>query len=433
MFSADDVAAARAGRTWPMLFMKQALADLPIAEAFSCFVETLQLSPTCRLDYKSFAATRAAAEAGGSFFRELEPAGEGFVNVPARVLGDNDSRVIAGSKRSLYLACFDDVAVRGRSQLIERPERILLDYDGDERARIDDEVELDAAIFRGDRDGAWTISDASCEPLRVQECFSLLGPNSFAFGHWIADFLPRYWIARESGCLPDVPILIDQGMARQHRQILEMLVPAGTRIIEIEPMRRVEVDRLWFAPTFFYAPIYPRFNARFRYDFVAAPPDRFQKIFRQMLACLTAGGEADGGCDKIYLARKPGSRRKLINHRAIETVAVQAGFELLYLEDLDFPDQLRRIRQAKYLAGPEGSAFFMGFFARPRTHVLILNHPHTEYLTTVTALLDALDVDCTVLTGPFRRVDPDDYLHHSDYEIDPDRFSRVLEDWSGVR
>jgi capsular polysaccharide biosynthesis protein len=136
-----------------------------------------------------------------------------------------------------------------------------------------------------------------------------------------------------------------------------------------------------------------------------------------------------GGTEKIYLARKAGSHRKMINHQAIEAVAARAGFRCVYPEDMDFIEQLRAVRQAKYLVGPEGSAFFLGFFAQPGTKAGILNHPHTEYLTTVTALLEAAEVDCTVLTGPFRRVDPDDYTHHSDYEIDADGFSEFLRDW----
>jgi hypothetical protein len=61
----------------------------------------------------------------------------------------------------------------------------------------------------------------------------------------------------------------------------------------------------------------------------------------------------------------------------------------------------------------------------------MLNHPHTEYLTTVTAMLDAMGMDSSILTGPFRRVDPNDYLHHSDYEIDVGAFSEFLRGWCG--
>jgi capsular polysaccharide biosynthesis protein len=310
------------------------------------------------------------------------------------------------------------------------PDKILLDFENEELARIDDEIELDSALFRREGDGAWTIEEPSVDTIRIEQCFSLLGPNTFAFGHWLFEYLPRLWIALQSGLMPRVPILIDQGMNRQHRQCLELILPDGTQIIEVKPMQRVEVGRLWFAPTFYYAPIYPQFNSRFRYDYVAAPPDRFRQIFQELLArMMPAIGPLDGA-EKIYLARKPGSHRKMLNHQAIEEVAKREGFRCVYPEDMDFIEQLRLVRQAKHLVGPEGSAFFMAFFARPGTRTCVLNHPHTEYLTTVTALLEAAQVDCTVLTGPFRRVDPDDYVHHSDYEIDAEGFSDFLKRWS---
>jgi hypothetical protein len=429
-FSDNEIAAARMGRTWPMLFVKQALAQLPVDQAYAQFAKTLQRPSDGKLSSKQLLAVRGIAEREGAFFRELEPAGESFVNQPCRTVGENDDRLLTNNKRSLYLAAFDQVATRGRSQLIEMPDKVLLDFEGEELARIDDEIELDSAVLRRNGDKLWVIDESPADALHVDQCFSLLGPNSFAFGHWIVDFLPRLWITLESGLMPPMPILIDQGMSRQHRQYLELVVPQGTQIIEVKPMQRVEIGRLWFAPTFYYAPIYPQFNSRFRYDFVAAPPDRFRRIFQALLARMLPSVGPSEGVEKIYLARKPGGHRKMTNHQAIERAAEREGFRCVHPEDLDFVEQLRLVRQAKYLVGPEGSAFFLAFFAHPGTRACVLNHPHTEYLTTVTAMLDALDVDCTVLTGPFRRVDPDDYVHHSDYEIDVDVFSEFIRNWS---
>jgi hypothetical protein len=426
--AAQWVAAASAGRTWPMLFVKQALAGLPRDEAFAQFTAALRRPAGASLTWRPLLSARDHAERGAAIFRELEPAGEPFVNQPPRVIGEGDQRLLAHRKRSVYVAAFDQVSVRGRSQLVETSDSLLLDYEGGELARVDDEIELDSAIFRREESGAWIIEEPSTDTLRVDECFSLLGPNSFAFGHWLAEYLPRLWLALESGLMPAVAILIDQGMGRQHRQSLESLLPAGTRIIEVKPMQKVEVGRLWFAPTYFYAPVYPQFNQRFRYELVASPPDRFQRIVNGMLARM-APAVAREGDDRLYLARKPGGHRQLVNHAAIEAIAVRAGFKCVYLEDHDFIEQLHMVGKAKYLLGPEGSAFFLGFFARPGTRACILNHPHTEYLTTVTALLDAIAVECTVLTGPFERVEAGDYLHHSDYSIDPEVFSEFLRQW----
>lgn len=419
---------ARLGRTWPMFSVKEALAPLPPAEAFAAFREALG-RPAAELSRKLLEGTRSFAEREATVFREIEPAGERFTNQPPRVIGEGDQRVIAHSKRSSYLAAFDHVAIRGRSQLIELPDRLLLDYEGEEFARIDDAIELDGAVFRRDGDSAWVLVEPSADTIEVAECFSLLGPNSFAFGHWIVEYLPRLWTAMQAGLAPGVPVLIDQGMNRQHRQALEMLLPAGTSIIEVGAWQRVEVGRLWFAPTYFYAPVYPQFNERFRYDLVAAPPDRFRDIFQGMGHRLAANDAPARADSRLFLARRPARHRKMVNHVEIEQLAADRGYRIVYLEDFDFREQLALVRGADRLVGPEGSAFFMAFFARPGTRVGILNHPHTEFLTEVTALLESVGVDCTVLTGPFHRIEDGGYTHFSDYTIDPESFGRFLHDW----
>lgn len=424
--SPDELVAARRGRTWPMLFVKQALTPLALEDAFAAFAAVMQLPSGSGLSRVCLTSARTFAETHAARFQLLDGGGEGFTNHPSRVIGDGDQRVLQHVTRSTYVAAFDQATVRGRSQLVELPGQALLDFEGEEFSRIDDEIELDSAAFRRDGDAVWIVDEPRTDTLDVAECFSLLGPNSFAFGHWIVEYLPRLWMALQSGLMPRVPVLIDQGMNRQHRQCLEMLLGPGAQVIEVAPMQKVRVAKLWFAPTYYYAPIYPQFNQRFRYDLVAAPTDRFRDLFGDMGRMLGSDAADQVPGTRLFLGRRPNRHRKLVNHPAIEKIAVDQGFRLVYLEDFDFDEQLRLVRSADWLVGPEGSAFFMAFFARPGTRVGILNHPHTEFLTEVTALLEAMGVECTVVTGPFRRIEEGGYTHFSDYEIDPDVFGRYL-------
>lgn len=430
--SADVIAAARLGRTWPQLWIKQELNKcLPPEEGFEEFRSVVGLPASMRLQVKPIRSLRAAALTDASDYLEIEPAGEPFVNLPSRVVGQGDHRVLTGTARSMYVAAFPDAITRGRSGLVGIQDAVLLDYEGDEYRLIDDEIELDSAVFRSERDSAWIIvePDAS-SALHVDQGFSLLGPNSFAFGHWLVEYLPKLVIAMQSGLLPPIPVLIDAGMARQHRQVLELLLPSGVNIIEVRPMQEVHARKLWCAPTVAYHPILARVNERFRYDFVAAPPQRFARIVQWMFERMAPVVGPASGAKRLYLARKPGSHRKMINREAIEAVAARYGFDRVYLEDLEFVDQIRLIRSGRFLAGPDGSAFFTAFFSRPGTKLCILNHPHTALMPTVTALADALGLESAVLTGPFYREDPD-YPNHADYEINEQAFASFLDLWLG--
>ena len=234
-------------------------------------------------------------------------------------------------------------------------------------------------------------------------------------------------MAMRSG-MPSLPVLIDAGMAAQHRQSLELIKPIDMEIIEVQPMQDVYARKLWCAPTLYYAPVLPKMNERFHYDFVAAAPARFAAAMRAMLERMLPDIGSVSGERRIFLARKPENKRKLVNREAIEGIAQRHGFEVVYLEDLAFIDQIRLVRSARFVAGPEGSAFFVCFFAQPGTRLCILNHPHTALMPTVTALLDALGVASTVVTGPFHREHPD-YPYHGDYEISEGRFESFLEGW----
>ena len=421
---------ARLGRTWPMLFVKQALGDRDRDEAFGLYQEALQGSAGARLAWARLRSLLEVARESAVEFLELAPAGASFENRPPKVVGEGDQRLLLGTERTLYVAAFEDVVVRGRSQLLQYRGEALLDYEDWELARVDDEMRLDSAVFAQESEGLWLIDEPAGEELSVAEAFSLLGPNTYAWGHWLSEYLPRLWMAIANGRLPQITVLIDRGMAPQQRALLELLVPDGTTILEVAPMQRVRVHKLWTAPTIYYAPMYPAFNERFRYDFVAESPRYFERIYAGMWERLAPSCDAPPTGRRLYLARKPSSHRKLVNHVEVEEVATAQGFERVYVEDLDVREQLRALRGASHVMGPEGSAFFLAFFARPGTKVCILNHPHVEFLTTVTALIDATGAECTVVTGPFERIEDDGYLHFSDYRIDPAGLSRFLSEWA---
>lgn len=427
-----ELEAAALGRTWPMLSVKQALAALPLESALAEFAKVIG-RPGLTVAERPVLGMHAVARTDAVAFHLIDAGGEPFENRPPVVVGAGDQRTLHGVLRPQWVAAFADVRIRGRSQLVERDGDVLLDVEPHERAAVVDELALDGAVFRHGDGSARVLADPAAEELRVDEAFSLTGPNTYAFGHWLVEYLPRLWLALSHGLLPSgTTILIDRGMAPQHRQALEALAP-GHPIIEVAPLQPVRVRRLWQAPAHYYAAIYPAFTGGFRYDSVIAPPALFARLFdgmrTRMRSSFALTGAASPG-DRLYLARRPGSHRKLVNHLEVEAIAVRHGFRPVYLERYSFPEQLQLVGDASLLLGPEGSAFFLGYLGRAGTRACVLNHPHTEFLTSVTALLDAVGVATTVFTGPYERVPDDGYLHFADYRIDPDALDRFLVDWT---
>jgi capsular polysaccharide biosynthesis protein len=431
LFPEDLQARARTGATWWQYVVKRELNQrFAPEEGFPLFRQVMGYPLSAYLRSQPLSSVKDAAEQRAAVFHLIEPAGERFAVKPPPVIGHGNHRTLHGVSRSMYVAALEQVKLRGRSQLIRVGDAVLLDYEGTEFDSIDDDLKWDSAVFHHEGRLALLIEDAANgPPLPIEECFSLLGPNCNAFGHWISEYLPRLAAALLSGILPDVPVLIDTDIARQHRESLSLLLPQDAPIIEISPGQIVEVGKLWYTPTYYYAPVLAKMNDRYSDDLIAAPPDRVARLVTFMKDRFRARiGDATGPA-RIFLARRPGlPHRRLVNHPAIEAVAVRKGFSVIHMEDHDFAEQLRLIGNARCVTGPEGSAFFLAFFADRGARIAILNHTHTELLVGVTALLEALEMKTTIITGPFTREEPE-FPHHGDYEIDEAEYARFLERW----
>ena len=110
------------------------------------------------------------------------------------MIGEGNHRPLKNVTRSFYVSCIADAVVHGRSSVVEVGDAALVDYQGDELARIDDEAEFDPIVFRRDGERVWTICD-DMPALEFDTAFSLLGCRTDFFGDWLCD-LVTCWQAR---------------------------------------------------------------------------------------------------------------------------------------------------------------------------------------------------------------------------------------------
>jgi len=254
-----------------------------------------------------------------------------------------------------------------------------------------------------------------------------------AFGHWMWEYLPKYLAAVSTGALAEVPVLVDAVqpngvMPAAHLALLRCLLPAGVEIIEVRPFTTVKVERLWCAAAQMHMPLLERMNGKFRWDYLASPPARLAGLMRQMAARVPVLADPAGAPERVYLARRDSHHRRLTNRLVIEAIALARGFRIIYPETLDILAQAHLLRGARYVLGPEGSAFFLGFFAQPGSKMCILDHPHTAGLPLLTGPLAAMGVQSTVFTGPFAAVQAE-WRHCSDYSLDEVAFAQFLDRW----
>jgi Glycosyltransferase 61 len=422
------IAAARTGNPYALLRLKEALKGLESAAAHDVYERALGPGAPAELVNVAAVSMCDAARRGARTYIETGASGLPFVNRPPRVIGAHNSRDLHGLTRSAYLACFSDARIRSLSHAIEWNGEILLDFEDWELDRIDDRLELDPNIFRSSGKSITYIRHAERPTdFRVPRCFMLTGCHTLAFGHWMWEYLPKILAAIETGGLAPMPVAVDAGMPASHREALERMLPEGFSILTVPAGASVCADELWCAPSLFYMPQLEIVNARFRWDVLAAPPDRFHPVLHRMGRSFASGDAAlnDG---RIYLARRPQQRRKLENQTAIEALVRAHGFLVIYPEDYVFAEQARLIRQARHVIAPEGSAEFLMFLARPGSRLLVLNHTITEGLPVFTALVQRHGIDVTVMTGPITRPHQS-WPHFSDYRVDESVLAAFLDQW----
>ena len=411
-----------------MRFKQALVARLGVEEAFRLGREALDVPGLDVLQARRIRSLHEAAQQKAVAFRELWRGGKPYTLSPPNVIGEGNHAPIQGTDRSAYLACFENVAIRGRSALILTGTEALVDFEGDEFSRVKDNPEYDPGVLHADGEMFWTMEPRTPRMI-VDEAFMLSGAHTVDFGHWIIEYLPKYAIAVLSGLADHVPVLIDERMPASHRQSLELLLPRGAQVIVVPHLAPFFVRKLWCSPIATYIGFYPTTFDLETWRHRAREPRHFAALIGEIMRRAEHATSEPTGWERIFIARKPHlHKKKLLNHRAIEAVAEAHRFKIVYPEQMSFVDQLRLARHARYIAGPEGSGTYLACFAQPGTRLCLLSPPYTLPLVEINGVLAALGVDVTILTGPESATDDLSPFWYA-YEIAVDRFSRFLDRW----
>ena len=418
----------------PNLFLlsrfKQLLVkEYGIEKGFEIYRQTVVRHRDASLKLRRLESHHDFSKAHATCCREFFSAGRPYAIMPPRVIGEGNHRPLSGLTRSFYISCLKNALVRGRSSIVVTGDVALADFQGEELSRIDDEIEFDAAVFHRNGDQAWTI-DLQKPAVEFDEAFSLLGCRTDFFGDWLGDMLQRYVAATDDERLATMTILIDAHMPKTHRQSLEMMRVGGARIVEIEAFQSAVVRRLWWACGIGYMPFHQVLNDRFKWDDVACHPRDSLLIGQEMQRRANLVEPPTSGPTRVFLARKDFRHRKMVNAEDIKTIASSFGFTIVYAEELDFADQARLLRRARYIVAPEGSSLFLTIFLGDGAKLCILSHRQTEGAVLYNGDGDESGSGLTIITGP-EAGERHGRSQDMDYSIDVEGFRRFLAEWLG--
>ena len=108
-------------------------------------------------------------------------------------------------------------------------------------------------------------------------------------------------------------------------------------------------------------------------------------------------------------------------------MVVQRGYEVYDFAEVPFAEQVRLIRGARHVLGPDGSAFLTTFLGRPGLHTSKFSQPFVEEIVGYAHVSEALQQHLAVLVGDLETEHPR-YKRMSDYSIDLAQLVSHLDD-----
>ena len=259
----------------------------------------------------------------------LDPAALATV-APGWLVGP-DGAVVTDRGRLLTTAYGDDLRIMG----------------------LDDASPL-AAFVGGD---GWRGPAAAAARADVPVAATLIGRLDTNYYHWLTDLLPalRWLDASQERSLADVAVAVRRAGPAFQAETLRLLGVGASRILEVDGAAPLRFDRL-------VVPL-PSSNG-------VAPADDDIRWVRDGLRAGAASasgaagaGRAGAGPRRLYIRRRAGAWRSILNETDVHAELVRHGFEALDAEDLTVAEQVARFGEAEAIVGLHGAGMTNMIFA----------------------------------------------------------------------
>jgi hypothetical protein len=189
--------------------------------------------------------------------------------------------------------------------------------------------------------GAFAQSFSPVED-RLGVVFSLLGPMSHNYFHWLSDHLPRVedFFLWRAVAAPNAKLLLSP--APWQIRFLELLGVGRELCINV-PLKHTTAELVGVAslPGYPEAPTLP------------AAPERLRWLRSRILVALALKEQL--GTRRLFISRGDSARRPIANEKEVARALEGSGFETVVLRDLDVYDQVRLFAAAGVVVAAHGA------------------------------------------------------------------------------
>ena len=205
---------------------------------------------------------------------------------------------------------------------------------------------------------------------RIVEAASFLDACASNYAHWTTEVLPKIALFCHAKGSNHIPIIVD---ARLHPNLLASLniVTQGRHeVIFLSRGETLAVQKLHQISCVGYVPFGQRKKRQTGYPHGLFSSHALHRV--RSLSIPVALKELEGRktYTKIFLKRNSNTRN-IVNHEQIETLFVEAGYEVIEPEKLNYLEQVYLFNNATHIAGATGAAFANLIYCRENTKILI--------------------------------------------------------------
>ena len=213
--------------------------------------------------------------------------------------------------------------------------------------------------------------------IKLTNAIHLLKEHSPNYFHWLFEIMPRLicavdYIKRKSLINIEYSILIDKGVPLSCREMIDFYLKKHNLKYKMVFVKRGEgincknmlyISPLWYA--FDNTKYYPNASKDFLVDRSAVQMVREALCYQNEVV--------DSNTRKIYLGRREGQMRNIINIDQVDSMMENLGFEVVFTDIMSLDEQMDLFKSAKIVVGAAGAAFSNMIFMQQGANVVMFS------------------------------------------------------------
>ena len=262
------------------------------------------------------------------------------------------------------------------------------------------------------------------EPIEnIEEGIMLIAGCSFNFSHFHTEVLSKLCVINEINEYNNVPILIDEICLRtpQYIEELEMLNKNGRKIIPIKKGCCYNIKKLLYISDLGIYPFEIKNGYLLKYkDCVFS--DLGIKLLNENLSIKS------NIFRKIYMSRRNTYNARLENQDIVEQIFSEYGYEIIFPETMSFPEKLKIISEAEFIAGPYGAGFTNVLFANKNAKIICIQPKSIEW-PWISNISGILGQQCYFLDAEISKETSYRYYQNT-FKVDEESLRQLLKQFS---